>query len=148
MGVFYTAIGQGTQGLVWSLVLFVITLLIAIGIVGLKKLCTKNRLKWFVVHTIIILVLGFLLNLIAQNSYIETIIFVVLFTLLVKLYRQVTIKEKWILKDLLKWFVIYLLSFFFITMTFDMTGAADSIIRIVYAGLIITLLGAIFSIKK
>ena len=150
MGVFYSEIGQGLQSSITGMTIFIaLTILLIFVIIavikgGYKNLFTKGRIKWLLINTAQIFVVGYTLGNFELNKYLEVIIFALLITLITKGIKYLMYHEKWENKVMLKWFAINLITFYFIMILFEVVPLTDNLLRIFFGGILLTLIGAMF----
>ena len=156
MGIFYSEIGQNIQSTVasqtifWSLTILLVIIVITVMIAGYKEIFNKNRFKWLLLHTASVLIVGYSIKDIILNKYTELIIFAIAITFLAKLYRILMFHEKLNNKSiphLLKWAGINFGTFYLIMILFEVVALSDNLLKILYSGVCLTLVGALFNKK-
>lgn len=149
----YVNVGQQLQsGILTNTIFWVITialfiLVIAIAIVGFKKILNSGRLTWFILHSISIFLIGYIFKDVNLNQYLFVLIMAILVTLLSTFYRYVMFNVVLKLKDCWKnlgfWALINFFSFLFVQIIYNVIKLTDPFLKVIFAAFFITLAGAL-----
>lgn len=135
--------GVLTNTIFWVITIALAILVIAISIVGFKKILNTGRLKWFILHSISIFLVGYFFRNLIPNQYLFILILAILVTLLATFYRYVMFKTIDTWKNRGFWFLINLFSFLVIQIIYNVIKLTEPFLQIVFASFCITLVGAI-----
>lgn len=154
MGAFYSTVGEGIQAsltsktIFWSLTILLVIIILAVIFIGAKKLFTSGRLKWLLLHTASVFVVGYSLRNVTLNKYVELLIFALVITVLAALYRYLMYHKGFKWKSFLKWVGINIGIFYFLLILFEVVSLTNNLLRILYAGMALTIVGALFHKKS
>jgi hypothetical protein len=145
----YTNFGQGLQSslasnaLFWIITLALVFFIIAVMVTGFKKIANPRGLKWLLLHSLSIFLIGYFLKDFTLNKYLVVFIFAFFVTFLSTIYRYFMFKVNDKMKNRGVWFVINLLTLLVVQILFDVINVTNSTLKIFFAGFCLTLVGAL-----
>jgi hypothetical protein len=144
----YQGLGQQLQHFLasstffWLITIAIVFFICAVMISGFKKVATPNRLKWLLLHTLSLFLIGYFILPIGFNKFVNVIIFSFFVTLLSTAYRYIILHTKFDWKNRSLWFFVNLFTLFVVQIIYEVLKVTDLLLQLLFTAFCLTIVGA------
>ncbi|MBT4446441.1 hypothetical protein HOA92_03075 [archaeon] len=143
----YSGIGQQLQHILasstfyWLITIAIVFFIGAVLIGGFKEVATRNRLKWVLLHTLSLFLVGYFLLPLNFNRFLNVGLFAFFVTIFSYGYRYLLMNVTSSWKIMCQWFLINLFTLLIVQILYDVLGVTDNLLRLIFAAFCLTLVG-------